>query len=102
MNIQGLRVDAPAIADGLYEIICDRGQEAIVAFGMIPKDIIDLVEKILRERVIALWARQLDVAVEEAMPYVDEAKLRAIVQPIIHEITVGIYNAAARAGKMVV
>ncbi|HUJ08544.1 MAG TPA: hypothetical protein VL171_00820 [Verrucomicrobiae bacterium] len=102
MNIDGLKVDAQAIADGLYQIICDRGQEAIVAFGMIPKEIIDLVEKLIRDRVIELAANQHGVTVTEFLPFVDEAKLRAIVNPIVHEITVGIYAAAQRAGKMCV
>lgn len=49
MNINGLTVDTQAIADGLYEIICEREEEAIVAFGMIPKWIMDLTEKLVRE-----------------------------------------------------
>ena len=102
MKIAGLNVNAQAIADGLYEIICEREEEAIVAFGMIPKWIMDLTEKLVRERVLTENARLLNLTVEELKPYVDEKLLAETVKPIIHEISLGIYAAAARAGKLLV
>jgi len=102
MKINGLIVDAQAIADGLYEIICEHGEEAIVAFGMIPKWIMDLTEKLVREKVIVENARRLNLTVEEFKPYVDEKLLTETVNPILHEISLGIYAAAARAGKLLV
>ncbi len=53
MIINGLTVDIQDIADGLYAIICERDEEAIVAFGMIPKWILDLTEKLVREKVLS-------------------------------------------------
>lgn len=102
MKINGLSVDTQAIADGLYKIICEREEEAIVAFGMIPKWIMDLTEKLVREKVIAENARQLDLTVEELKPYVDEKLLTESVDSILHEISLGIYTAAKRAGKLLV
>lgn len=102
MKINGLTVDTQAIADGLYEIICEKGEDPIVAFGMIPKWIMDLTEKLVREKVIAENARLLNLTVEELTPYVDEKLLKETVRPITHEICVGIYTAAKRAGKMCV
>src|SRR5882672_837040 len=102
MKINGLSVDAQAIADGLYAIICENDEEAIVAFGMIPKWIMDLTEKLVREKVIAENARQLNLTVEELKPYVDEKLLAKTVNPIIHAICLGIYAAAAKAGKLLV
>ena len=102
MKINGLNVDTQAIADGLYEIICERGEEAIVAFGMIPKWILDLTEKLVREKVLAESARQLGITAEELKPYVDEKLLAETVNPIIHEISLGIYATAAKAGKLLV
>lgn len=102
MRINGLIVNTQAIADGLYEIICDRGEEAIVAFGMIPKPIIDLTEKLVREKVVAENARLLQMTVQEFQPFVDEKLLRETVQPILHQISLGIYTAAKRAGKLLV
>jgi hypothetical protein len=102
MQINGLIVDTKAIADGLYEIICERGEEAIVAFGMIPRWIMDLTEKLVREKVIAENARLLNLTVDELWPYVDEELLRETVTPIMHEISLGVYAAAAKAGKLLV
>ena len=102
MKIDGLNVDAQAIADGLYAIIGEQGEEAIVAFGMIPKWIMDLTEKLVRERVIAETARQLHLTSAELQPHVDEQLLRDTVNPILQEISLGIYAAAAKAGKLLV
>ena len=102
MKINGLNVNTQAIADGLYEIICEKGEDSIVAFGMIPKWIMDMTEKLVREKVIAETARQLNLTAEELKPYVDEKLLAETVNPIIHEICLGIYAAAAKAGKLLV
>jgi len=102
MKINGLTVDTQAIADGLYAIICEKDEEAIVAFGMIPKWIMDLTEKLVRERVIAETARKLNLTAAELQPYVDDKVLSETVAPILHEISLGIYAAAAKAGKLLV
>ena len=102
MKINGLTVDTRAIADGLYAIICERGEEPIVALGMIPKWIMDLTENLVREKVIAESARQLGITTEELKPYVDDNLLSETVNPILHEISLGIYAAAAEAGKLLV
>ncbi len=102
MRINGLKVDAQAIGNGFYEIICEQGEEAIVAFGMIPYWIIQMAEKMIREKVIALAAAQLKVSVEDFKPYVDEKLVKETVQPIIHEITLSIFTAAKNKGMLVV
>ena len=102
MKINGLNVDSQAIADGLYAIICEQGEEAIVAFGMIPKWIMDLAEQSIREKVVAENARLLNLTVEALRPYVDDRLLSETVRPILHEISLGIYAAAAKAGKLLV
>jgi hypothetical protein len=102
MKINGLTVDTQPIADGLYVIICEWGEESIVAFGMISKWIMDLAEKAIREKVIAESARRLNLTVAEFLPYVDEQLLSATVNPILHEISLGIYAAASKAGKLLV
>lgn len=50
MKINGLTVDTQAITDGLYAIICEHEEEAIVAFGMIPQWIMDLTEKLAEKK----------------------------------------------------
>lgn len=102
MKINGLMVDTQDIADGLYQIICERDEAAIVAFGMIPKWIMDLTETLVREKVIAENAKRLNLTVDELKPFVDEKLLSETVNPILHEISLGIYAAAAKAGKLLV
>ena len=109
MKINGLTVDTAAIGEGLYKLIVEQGDEAIVAFGMIPKPIMDLMEKLLREKIISIAAKQQGVTDEEliefAKTYLDnksfEKSLRDIINPISREVCVAIYGAAKRAGKMV-
>jgi hypothetical protein len=102
MKINGLKVDTAAIGNGLYQIICETGREAIVAFGMIPADLMATTEKMLREKIIALSAKQIGCTVEEYKPFIDEQKVKETINPILHEISLAIYNAASKAGKMIV
>lgn len=97
-----LNVNHQAIADGLYEIICQRGQESIVAFGMIPADLMEMTRKMICEKVISENARIMSCQPEDITPHVDKALMDGIVNPIVHQISVGIYAAAKRAGKMIV
>jgi hypothetical protein len=102
MKINGLNVNAQAIADGLYDIICAQNEEALVAFGMIPKWAVDMTEKQMREKVIREAARQLEVTVTEFAPFVDDQKVSQTVGAIMKEVCTGIYAAAKRKGAMVV
>ena len=98
----GLAVDARAIGAGLYDLIVEQGEEAIVAFGMIPHWAIQTAEKATREKVISICAEQAGMPIEDFRPYVDEQKLKDTVQPIIHEVTLAIYAAAKNRGMLVV
>ena len=102
MNINGLKVDAAKIGHGLYAIIEEKGEEAIVAFGMVPKWAIDMAERAVRDKVVAIAAEQIGCTVDEFKPFIDEDKVKQTVQPILHEITLGIYDAASKAGKLLV
>ncbi len=97
-----MKVNTQAIAEGLYRIICERGEEHIVAFGMVPKWIIDLTERHLREKIIELAAAQNDTTAEALRPFVSEKLIQELMQPIIHDVTSGIFTAAKNAGKLVV
>lgn len=94
LPIRGLKVDAQKIANGIYQMICERGEEALVAFGMLPKPMMDLAERSLNEKITAL-AKAQNIQV-------DPKRLKLTVDPILKEICHGIYAAASAAGKMVV
>src|SRR5437660_2787238 len=102
MKINGLVVDADAIGKGLYGLICDKGEEAIVAFGMIPKWAIDLMQQPLREKIVSTAAVQRGVTVEAFKPFLDEKEIKRTMAEIEHQVVLGIYNAASVAGRMVV
>lgn len=102
MRIENMQVDADKIAEGIYEIILERGQEAIVAFGMLPADLMRMVEQNARRKVIEVTAAFYELPPELFEPMVDESKLKPIVQKIVHEVSVAIYRQAKKHGMMIV
>lgn len=102
LSINGLNVDVQPLAEGVYGIICEKGDEHIVAFGMIPLWAVELFERLLREKVIAEACKRLQVTPEEAQPYLDEKLIKTIVQKISQEVTTGIFAAAKSAGRLCV
>ena len=98
----GLTIDAQAIGDGIYAMICEKGEDAIVAFGMIPKWAIDLVRPALRDKVIAEAAKMIQATPDDLKPYVDEEKVNKIVSDIESDICTAIYTSAANKGRMIV
>ena len=102
MKINGLNVDTRKIAEGLYDLIEQKGEAGIVAFGMIPKWIVDLLEKLLREKIISESARQVGISADELSPVVDQDKVKQMVSEISRAICIDIYAVAGERGKMLV
>ena len=102
MNINGLKVNTQAIGEGLYRIICQQGQEAIVAMGMIPLEFIEGLERQLRVKILDIAAQQNECKVSELQPFVSEKLIKETMAPIVHEVTIAIFRAAKNAGKLMV
>lgn len=102
MKIGGLDINTQAIGRGIYDMICDKGEEAIVAFGMIPKWASDVCEKELRAKIYREAAKQVGCTEQEMALLADEDMVARLVKPIMHQICVDIYGAASEAGKMIV
>ncbi len=102
MKLNNLVVDTDAIGTGLYSIICEKGEEAIVAFGMIPKWVIDLFEKQLRDKILSEAAKQVQCTPEEIAPIVDKTIVQDMVNKITRQVSIAIYAEAKRQGKMIV
>ena len=100
--IPGIKLNADAIGQRIYRMICEAGQDQIVAFRMLPKPFMDIAEAGVREKLVALAAEQRGMTVAEAAPFIDQAKLEGIVSEIMREIGCAIYKAASHAGRMVV
>jgi hypothetical protein len=73
-----------------------------VAFGMIPKWIVDLLEKMVREKIISESAKQVGVSADQLAPHVDQAKINRMVSEISHAVCTDIYAVASQRGKMLV
>ena len=104
MKINGLVIDTDKLGAGLYGIICEMNEEHIVAHGMIPNAIIQMAERLLREKVLALSLAQLECSEAEALSClkVDEDKMNATIAPIMREVSVAIFRTAKAADKMLV
>ncbi len=102
MKINGLTVGAAAIGNGIYGMIVEQGEEAIVAFGMIPKWAIDMLEAALKAKIIAEAARQVNCTPLEIELLVDDKMLADTMRPIVHAVTVEIYRAASNANAMLI
>lgn len=102
MKQDGYDIDTKAIADGLYQIITEQGDEAIVAFGMLPAPIMRMAEDMIRSKVIEIAAQQQGVTIEEIKPHIDKQVVDRLVSKAMKEISVGILNAASRAKKLLV
>lgn len=100
MKHNGLVIDEKQIATGLYDIICQQGEEAIVAFGMIPKWIVDMLEVQLRRKIIEIKAVQCNSTPDEVSPFVSEELMQDTMRPIVHAVTVQIYGVASERGMM--
>lgn len=104
MKISGLNVDVEKIGAGMLRIIEDKGDGAIVAFGMIPVWAADALNRMLRDKIIAESATQLGVTSRELdlMGLVDNAKVAEIAREIERAVISAIYKAANQQGKMIV
>ncbi len=102
MKVNGLEVNTQAIAEGMYRIICEKGEEAIVAFGMIPLWIVEMTEKQLLEKIISEKCRETGWTPEELAPYLSKEMVDDMVSQIMRHICTGIYTAAGNANKMLV
>jgi hypothetical protein len=94
MSIKGLTIDARAIGAGLYRIIEQRDQAALVAFGMLPADLMEMLNGVLREKFVSLAQAQ-----GKQLP---EAELKDLVSDTEKKVCSAIYSAAAEKGRMLV
>lgn len=114
ISIHGLQIDEVRLAEGVYDIIVQKGEEGVVAFGMIPLWVHEMLERLLREKVLSIILNQCglppeymqvpdpDTEVDRIMR--DEITLRVeeIVKNTVSSVCSGIYAAAGRAGAMLV
>lgn len=101
MKINGLDIDVPKIANGLYDMVCEAGESHIVAFGMVPFWVYQITERQLKELIIRRAATQDNTTVEAITPFISNELVQNTVQPIMHKIIVGIFQVAKERNKMI-
>ena len=102
MQLNGLRIDEVAIGRGLYEIICAQGDQAVVAFGMIPKWCIDSLRPMLREKIISEAAKRIGHEANEVREYVNEATIADMMREIERQVILSIYSEAKAQHAVIV
>jgi len=102
-TIDGITIDAAAIAQGLYDLF-DSNEQACVAFGMLPAEKMRVLEKQLGQKVEDM-ARAECLKKYGFVPDVDCGQ-KEIKERFVHEalylVSAEIYSCAKRRGKMVV
>lgn len=107
----GIKVDAVAIADGLFGMMSEDDL-TLIAFGMISKPIVDTLEKLLSEKFDQLVEKSYGEKPEWLDAYVTSLGLgavadaqearKAFVRTVSKEVCTALHGVAKRAGKMVV
>lgn len=103
MKINGLVVDEAKLCDGVWDIFkrCagpdDRGALAI---GMLPKWLMDAVERSLVVWIKKDTTTRLQCSWEEAEPFVDKPVMRDTINAIIRQVSIGLYARAKQEGYL--
>ena len=89
-----MTTDYKAIGKGIYGML-DEENRAVVAFGMIPKDMIDLATKCYKEKVARLALERYGIEEDQEMleMFIKAVKPEAV-REFEHEVSLAILGAA--------
>ncbi len=100
--MEGLNVNYDAIGQGIYDMMPENDQ-AVVAFGMIPLQFMELATRLTQEKLASLECEKW------LIPQNDENIQRIIkgiepgfIKEFQRSLTVSIFKAAKEAGRMIV
>lgn len=107
MNLQqleakGIKVDVEKLGQGIYDMIIETGNAAVLSYGMFPADIMESLERNVDEKIISLAAEKLCLSADEARPYLNKEKLKEYTKPIIHAVTVKVLEIASKEKLLLV
>lgn len=99
--INGLNIDYTALGKGMYDLF-DEYEQAIVAFGMIPKDKMDIMMEQFKDKCARLQLAQWRVPEDdtESFKYIRDHIKKSVLETFEREMCIAIYQAASNAGKM--
>ena len=103
MKINGLDINTEAIGQGLFNLIEDQGDTHILAFGMLPAPLMELVSKQMKQKVLDIVYEQNGITepLKEFLP-IDHKALDKLVADVMREVASAVYKAAAKANVMIV
>lgn len=105
MRNKGLLKNYQIVAREIYEDIMTERDRNVVAFGMIPANLMATIEKILEELILKIQADFFGVDVDDFREllneYIDPSEQKKAITETQHNICVAIFNHAKAAGKMV-
>jgi hypothetical protein len=89
-------VNCEKIGAGLYDMM-DDDLKGIVAFGMIPKEIMDFVVDCVKSKIGKDCAEKFDLDPKE----IEKAISKDFINKFEREVTIAIFNRANELGKMI-
>ena len=96
-----MTIDHERIGAGVYAVLDDE-DKAIVAFGMIPLHAIELVTRLMKEKVARLGCEEWGIeTTQENIVAFAKAIKPAFVAEFQRKVTVAVFGAAKSAGRMV-
>ncbi len=90
-----------AIGQGIYDMLSEE-HKAIVSFGMIPLEIIELFESNYKKVLVEKWCAKQGLTVDDFITDLTEEIPQEMVNDATHKVTIEIFTAAQKAGKMLV
>lgn len=96
-----MQTNYKAIGQGLYDMMTDY-DKAVVAFGMVPLEIMELFEKQYKKVVIEKWCAKYDMIPDDFDYDLEKEIPQEQINEASRQVTIEIYEAASRAGKMMV
>ncbi len=97
-----MNIDYESLADGIYNLMPNEDQ-AIVAFGMIPLTWMDLVTNQFKDKATKIGCKQWDIDPEdtETFAVLRDALREDLISDFQKNITVALFESAARQGRMI-
>lgn len=98
--MEGLRIDHRKIGTGIYNMLNEE-DKTIVSFGMLPANMMSMLEGMLREKITKIWAESNGVDLDQEGTKELAGHIQGdIIKDTMHEISVEIFNAAEGRGRM--
>lgn len=100
MKMYGITLDGRKIGAGIYDMMPEDDQ-VVVAFGMFPKEWIELAEKLVRGKIGNIGASKYGLEDDkELVKYYAKAVKDDFISEALKEICLGMLDAAKDANKL--